>query len=175
MGCGAFTVVWPYDNSTGGNKYTWLKKFPPPVEKIKKPYSTGDSLVVHYQSTDPAQRCLTSQFGWDAVLSPWYDRMTRASWKSRIWIKKIKLMKKNNFFFFCYSRGLGIVDLLFHQHQASYQMLGVYYLNSIRKSWLAAILHLEILTFSTWWFLLWVNRNPKSGIRNPNLKLFKLF
>ena len=40
------------------------------------PYSTGDSLVVPYQSTDPAQRCLTSQFGWDAVLSPWYDRMT---------------------------------------------------------------------------------------------------
>ena len=46
----------------------------------KEPYSTGDSLVVPYQSTDPAQRCLTSQFGWDAVLSPWYDRMTK-SWK----------------------------------------------------------------------------------------------
>ena len=48
------------------------------VEKIKKPYSTWDSLVVPYQSTDQAQRCLTSQFGWDAVLSSWYDRMTRA-------------------------------------------------------------------------------------------------
>ena len=46
--------------------------------KIKKPYSTGYSLVVPYRSTEPAQRCLTSQFGWDAVLSPWYDRMTRA-------------------------------------------------------------------------------------------------
>ena len=43
----------------------------------KKPYSTRDSLVVPYQSTDRAQRCLTSQFGWDAVLSPWYDRKTR--------------------------------------------------------------------------------------------------
>ena len=71
--------------------------------KCKKPYSTGDSLVVPYQSTEPAQRCLTSQFGWDAVLSPWYDRMTSATWKSRIWIKKSKLMKKINIFilFFC--------------------------------------------------------------------------
>ena len=45
-------------------------------QKSKKTYSTRDSLVVPYQSTDRAQRCLTSQFGWDAVLSPWYDRMT---------------------------------------------------------------------------------------------------
>ena len=50
----------------------------PGEKKIKKPYSTRDSLVVPYQSTDLAQRCLTSQFGWDAVLSPWYDRMTRS-------------------------------------------------------------------------------------------------
>ena len=49
--------------------------------KIKKPYSTGYSLVVPYRSTEPAQRCLTSQFGWDAVLSPWYDRMTRGMQK----------------------------------------------------------------------------------------------
>ena len=40
------------------------------AKKIKKTYSTRDSLVVPYQSTDRAQRCLTSQFGWDAVLSP---------------------------------------------------------------------------------------------------------
>ena len=52
---------------------TWIR-----TKKIKKPYSTRDSLVVPYQSTDLAQRCLTSQFGWDAVLSPWYDRMTMA-------------------------------------------------------------------------------------------------
>ena len=50
----------------------------PGEKKLKKPYSTRDSLVVPYQSTDLAQRCLTSQFGWDAVLSPWYDRMTRS-------------------------------------------------------------------------------------------------
>ena len=49
--------------------------------------------------------------------------------------KKIQVdEKKTIFLFFCYSRGLGIVDHLFHQHQASYQMLGVDYLNSIRKS-----------------------------------------
>ena len=46
------------------------------AKKIKKTYSTRDSLVVPYQSTDRAQGCLTSQFGWDAVLSPWYDRKT---------------------------------------------------------------------------------------------------
>ena len=46
------------------------------AKKIKKTYNTRDSLVVPYQSTDRAQGCLTSQFGWDAVLSPWYDRKT---------------------------------------------------------------------------------------------------
>ena len=53
-------------------------------KKIKKPYSTGYSLVVPYRSTEPAQRCLTSQFGWDAVLSPWYDRMTKAEQRGGI-------------------------------------------------------------------------------------------
>ena len=78
-----------------GKKSLWILKIikiQPVVEKIKRfleknknmPYSTGDSLVVPYQSTDPAQRCLTSQFGWDAVLSPWYDRMTSALEKSNI-------------------------------------------------------------------------------------------
>ena len=42
------------------------------------PYDTRDSHVVPYRSTDQAQQCLTSQFGWDAVLSLWYDRMTVA-------------------------------------------------------------------------------------------------
>ena len=95
--------------------------------EIKKPYSTGDSLVVPYQSTDPAQRCLTSQFGWDAVLSPWYDRMTRAVAETRIPVRKNnfhkKIKKKNNLeilnLLFYHSRGLGIVDPLLHQHQAS--------------------------------------------------------
>ena len=40
------------------------------------PYSTRDSRIVPNCSTDRAQRCLTSQFGWDAVLSSWYDRKT---------------------------------------------------------------------------------------------------
>ena len=42
------------------------------------PYSTRDSRIVPNCSTDRAQRCLTSQFGWDAVLSSWYDRKTSA-------------------------------------------------------------------------------------------------
>ena len=67
------------------------------VENQKKTYSTRDSLVVPYQSTDRAQRCLTSQFGWDAVLSPWYDRMTRAVLKNRtrVWEKRKKTEGKN--------------------------------------------------------------------------------
>ena len=64
-------------------------------KKIKKPNSTGDSLVVPYQSTDPAQRCLTSQFGWDAVLSPWYDRMTRTLNRVCISVWKNKRTRKN--------------------------------------------------------------------------------
>ena len=74
--------------------------------KTKKTYSTRDSLVVPYQSTDRAQRCLTSQFGWDAVLSPWYDRMTRASEKSCTCLHRKKILHKKSkrmicsFFFF---------------------------------------------------------------------------
>ena len=64
------------------------------AKKIKKTYNTRDSLVVPYQSTDRAQGCLTSQFGWDAVLSPWYDRKTRAL---RLWntpVRKFGLWQK---------------------------------------------------------------------------------
>ena len=64
------------------------------------PYSTWDSLVVPYQSTDQAQRCLTSQFGWDAVLSPWYDRMTRALRKSCTSLFIFWKNKNSNFFNF---------------------------------------------------------------------------
>ena len=53
---------------------TCKKKF----AKEKKPISTTDSHVVPYRSTDVAQWCLTSQFRWDTVLSPWYDRQTRS-------------------------------------------------------------------------------------------------
>ena len=57
-------------------------------KKIKKTYNTRDSLVVPYQSTDRAQPCLTSQFGWDAVLSWWYDRMTISLERHRIKLEK---------------------------------------------------------------------------------------
>ena len=40
-----------------------------------KTYTTCDSRVVPHRSTEQAQWCLTSEFGWDPVLSPWYDRM----------------------------------------------------------------------------------------------------
>ena len=127
-------------------------------KKIKKPYSTWDSLVVPYQSTDQAQRCLTSQFGWDAVLSPWYDRMTRALrksctslfifWKNKnsnffnfyffnfLFFRIFIFSKKFEFLFFQHFGGLDIVGPLFHISSIRYQMLGCDYLNSIRKSWL---------------------------------------
>ena len=41
----------------------------------KKTFDTRDSRVVPHRSTDRAQWCLTSQFGWDAVYPPWCDRM----------------------------------------------------------------------------------------------------
>ena len=40
-----------------------------------KTYITCDSHVVPHRSTEQAQGCLTSEFGWDPVLSPWYERM----------------------------------------------------------------------------------------------------
>ena len=40
-----------------------------------KTYVTCDSHVVPHRSTEQAQGCLTSEFGWDPVLSPWYERM----------------------------------------------------------------------------------------------------
>ena len=45
----------------------------------KKTFDTQDSRVVPHRSTDWAQWCLTSQFGWDAVYPPWFDRMM-GSW-----------------------------------------------------------------------------------------------
>ena len=64
------------------------------TKKIRKPYNTRDSLVVPYQSTDRAQRCLTSQFGWDAVLSPWYDRMTSSLPPGNTLLRKLEITKK---------------------------------------------------------------------------------
>ena len=43
----------------------------------KKTFDTQDSRVVPHRSTDWAQPCLTSQFGWDTVYPQWYDRMMR--------------------------------------------------------------------------------------------------
>ena len=43
--------------------------------KMAKTFDTCDSHVVPHRSTEQAQWCLTSEFGWDPVLSPWYDRM----------------------------------------------------------------------------------------------------
>ena len=45
------------------------------VAKLAKTFDTCDSHVVPHRSTEQAQWCLTSEFGWDPVLSPWYDRM----------------------------------------------------------------------------------------------------
>ena len=42
-----------------------------------KTFVTCDSRVVPHRSTEQAQGCLTSEFGWDPVLSPWYERMMR--------------------------------------------------------------------------------------------------
>ena len=39
-----------------------------------KTYTTCDSRVVPHRSTEQAQWCLTSEFGWDPVVSPWYER-----------------------------------------------------------------------------------------------------
>ena len=42
--------------------------------KMTKTFDTCDSHVVPHRSTEQAQWCLTSEFGWDPVVSPWYDR-----------------------------------------------------------------------------------------------------
>ena len=45
--------------------------------KTAKTFVTCDSRVVPHRSTEQAQGCLTSEFGWDPVFSPWYERMMR--------------------------------------------------------------------------------------------------
>ena len=45
---------------------------------LSKTCVTCDSRVVPHRSTVQAHSCLTSEFGWDPVLSPWYDRMMGA-------------------------------------------------------------------------------------------------
>ncbi len=49
---------------------------PQPIEWQKgKPNSTNGSRVVPHRSTRLAQWCLTSEFGWNQVGPPWYDRL----------------------------------------------------------------------------------------------------
>ena len=57
----------------------WFGKKKMEKEK-KKVFSTGDSNVVTHHSTNPAHRCLTSEFRWDRVLSPGYDRRQALLW-----------------------------------------------------------------------------------------------
>ena len=45
-------------------------------EKKNETFRTYGSRVVPHLSTRQAQRCLTSEFGWDLVFPPWYDRMS---------------------------------------------------------------------------------------------------
>ena len=48
-----------------------------PMPKGSKTYVTCDSHVVPHRSTEQAQGCLTSEFGWDPVLSARYERTMR--------------------------------------------------------------------------------------------------
>ena len=66
-------------------EYQWYINYWPPCPGFgpkhgqkgtkKKTFDTQDSRVVPHRSTDWAQPCLTSQFGWDTVYPQWYDRM----------------------------------------------------------------------------------------------------
>ena len=54
--------------------FNWWKKIKKKSKKKRKVFSTRDSNVVTHHSTNLAHRCLTSEFRWDRVLSPGYDR-----------------------------------------------------------------------------------------------------
>ena len=53
---------------------------PPPSRggRFGKTFTTNDSPVVPHLSTELAQRCLVSQIGRDATVSPGYERMMGA-------------------------------------------------------------------------------------------------
>ncbi len=64
--------------SNPGGRHLGCAQITPPNPrccKMTKTFDTCDSHVVPHRSTEQAQWCLTSEFGWDPVLSPWYDRM----------------------------------------------------------------------------------------------------
>ena len=58
----------------------WAARAAPGSQKTSKTFVTCDSRVVPHRSTEQAQGCLTSEFGWDPVFSPWYERMIRVEW-----------------------------------------------------------------------------------------------
>ena len=67
------------------------------TEKTKTTFNTQDSRVVPHRSTDWAQQCLTSQFGWDAVYPLWFDRMMGGVGACNVLLRKKKLLKKKTF------------------------------------------------------------------------------
>ena len=72
---------WKREFNKKRKKWFGKKKMEKEKEKEKKKvFSTGDSNVVTHHSTNPAHRCLTSEFRWDRVLSPGYDRRQAFSW-----------------------------------------------------------------------------------------------
>ena len=50
-------------------------------KKPKSVYNPGGSQVVSLPSTNPARSCLTSEIGRDPVLSAWYGRRRKVSYK----------------------------------------------------------------------------------------------
>ena len=70
--------IWPQKNHTHKKKMDHENLFfNNNLLLKKKTFDTQDSRVVPHRSTDWAQPCLTSQFGWDTVYPQWYDRMMR--------------------------------------------------------------------------------------------------
>ena len=59
--------IAPINWKTLENSKLWKNKNFQKKKIISRPYDTQDSRVVPHRSTDWAQQCLTSQFGWDAV------------------------------------------------------------------------------------------------------------
>ena len=54
------------------------------VAKLTKTFDTCDSHVVPHRSTEQAQGCLTSEFGWDPVHLAYYGRQQWLSLKTHI-------------------------------------------------------------------------------------------
>ena len=71
---------YPYVPGCPGSFMAWVS-----IRRLldAKTYITCDSHVVPHRSTEQAQGCLTSEFGWDPVLSPWYERMMRTEGGAR--------------------------------------------------------------------------------------------